>query len=536
MKKELSHNTKKLIERFKQWHSSQQPEEGVATVHVDEIASRVASVYEKLRGIIDWREEHLLRKTAIERMMRRNLFLKKEGKEIALPLIKELIRAGHFPNDQIEEKNIERVQNLINKYLFILQNAPSNQNEQKVQLYNWLIKIAACELEDALSPRLREKGLIEFMYKEMREKIIVKEREKAVGFQEITEEEKNTQIFIAVQQSLFKLDESLITYHLLKRKFPNWQNLSFQELRQVTENIYSIWNQFKNSLSHPISGKFYKICEKYDTPYLLLGDILSKEPEKVEGRIYSPKSLEKLTEETYNNRLTTLKSRLGRAAFYSTLSIFLSNILLLLAVEIPLAKFITGQFNFTSIAVDVLGPTFLMGFLVITIRPPQKGNLKAVIMEMMKITYKTERKDTYQVRTFPKRSGIINKTINLFYFGSFCITFGLLIWFLYKINFPLLSYPIFIMFISLIAFAGTKIRERAKDLQLIERKGSVPGFFVDLLSLPILRLGKWLSGKWKKYNVLAVLFSALIDMPFMMFVRFLEQWRYFLKEKREQIH
>ncbi len=531
--KKLSQPTTKLISDYKKWARGQKKEGEISTLHVDEVASKVASIYEKLREIIDWREEHLLRKTAIERMLKRNLFLKKKGGDIARNLIYELIRAGHFPNDTIEESKVDEVQGLIDKYLFILENSPSEKN-QKIQLYNWLSAVAACEVEDLLSPRIREKALITFMYKLMKERVTLEE--KAITIRGLKEKEKNIQVFIAVQRALFKLDESLITYHLLKKRYPNWNNLDQEKLKNISQNIYSIWEKIEEDLSHPLGDKFYGVCEKYDTPYLLLGDILSENAMNAEKRISNPENLESLTKKHYNKRLSTLKKRLGRAAFYSTLSIFLSNVAVLLAIEIPLVHYVTGQFNFISIGVDILGPTLLMAFLVLTIRPPKKGNLKKVIMEMMKIVYKTERKDTYNIKTYPKRGFIINTVINFFYLISFCASYGLVFYGLYKIKFPPLSYLIFLVFISLIAFAGIKIRERAKELQVTEKKRSILGFFITLISLPVLRIGKWLSIKWRKYNVLAVLFSSLIDMPFMAFVRFLEQWSYFLKEKREEIH
>ena len=61
-------------------------------------------------------------------------------------------------------------------------------------------------------------------------------------------------------------------------------------------------------------------------------------------------------------------------------------------------------------------------------------------------------------------------------------------------------------------------------------------FLIDTFSLPFLRVGRWLSGQWMKYNVILVLIVALIDMPFQIFVEFLEQWRTFLREKKEEIH
>jgi hypothetical protein len=56
------------------------------------------------------------------------------------------------------------------------------------------------------------------------------------------------------------------------------------------------------------------------------------------------------------------------------------------------------------------------------------------------------------------------------------------------------------------------------------------------LSLPFIAVGKWLSGQWSKHNTFIVFLVALIDLPFQIFVELLEQWRYFVKEKKEEIH
>ena len=106
---ELSHHTKKLIEQYQQWHRSLEPKEEVSTIHVDEVAAKVAAFYEKIRDIIDWQEEHLLKRRAIERMLKRRLFAGVDlingtiaETKIAEPLVLELIRGGHFRNDTIE--------------------------------------------------------------------------------------------------------------------------------------------------------------------------------------------------------------------------------------------------------------------------------------------------------------------------------------------------------------------------------------------------------------------------------------------------
>jgi len=521
---DISEPTEKLISNFKRWQKSLKPKENITTIHVDEVASRVAAFYEKIRGIIDWKEEHLLKRRAIERILKRRILIEEEN--IAEPLVLELIRGGHFPNDRIEESKISEVQKSIDKYTHILNNA-----QGEIQLYSWLSEIAACEIEEILSPSIRERSLIIYMFESIKDRIEISE--KLLKVRKMGEKEKNIQTYIAVQRALFNLDSAVISYHLLKYDYPDWKNLSEEKLGEVTKNIYSIKENVERSLNHPLADKFYQITEKYDTPYLLLGDVLSEDET---ADISKPDQLEKAIAKAYKKRVKTLKKRLGRAAFYSTLSIFLTNIVSLLAIEMPATKILTGEFNFLAVVIDILGPTILMFFLVTTVKPPKRENLPVVIMETMKVVYRDKNKDTYEIKTFRKKSLVVLSIIKLFYFAGFLGVLALMIWGLNKVNFPPLSYVIFIIFLSLIAFAGAKIRSRAKELQMIEEKESIIHLVVDPFAVPIIQLGKWFTLKWKRYNIIAVFFSALIDMPFTIFVEFIEQWRYFLKEKKEKIH
>ena len=153
---QLSEATQKLISQYNLWQQSQKPKEGTFTIHVDEVASRVAAFYEHIRTIVDWKEEHLMRRSAIIRKLKRrflNLELNNfsEKEEIAESLILELIRGGHFPNDNIEESKITNVKNVIDKYIFVLKNSLENKKGKAgLQFYNWLLEIAACEIEETL--------------------------------------------------------------------------------------------------------------------------------------------------------------------------------------------------------------------------------------------------------------------------------------------------------------------------------------------------------------------------------------------------
>jgi hypothetical protein len=530
---EISPSIQKLISKYQEWQKSLEPQKKVSTIHVDEVASAVAVFYEKIREVVDWKEEHLLRRAAIERILKRRLIFQKRGDEIAEPLVLELIRAGHFPNDRIEETKIDEVKIALQKYQFFLDNIGNNGKKLKLRLYDWLMNIASCEIEEILAPPIREKALIDYMSEFMSERIELSQRK---GFYKpISQDEKNTQIYIACQRALFKLDSPIISYYLLQKKYPIWNKLTLPLVKDFAENLYSIREEIERELKHPLSEKFYKICERQDTAFLILGDILSQNPSEAIKNLSNPEFLESSIRKFYQSRLTKVKKRVKRAAFFSTVSIFITKILVALAIEIPLDKYLLGNFNYTTIGLNVIIPPLLMFFLVLTIKPPRKENLNKVIIEVIKIVYKSDQKDIYSIRT-PRKKGIIIQTIvATFYFLIFLISFGVIVWVLQKLNFGIISIGIFLMFLSLIIFAGVKIRERAKELNMEEEKEGFISFIVDSFSLPFLRLGKWLSRQWAKYNIVLMLINAFIDMPFQMFTEFLEHWRTFLKEKKEEI-
>ena len=541
---ELTQQTKKLISQYQIWHQSLQKKEGISTIHVDEVASKVAAFYEKIRIIVDWKEEHLMRRAMIIRKLKRR-FLEIDFKnpslenKIAEPLILELIRGGHFPNDSVPESKIDSIQKIINKYLVILRDSPAAASKrEELQFYNWTIEIAACEIEENLASFRKEKALIEYMFELMKERIVLSEGIVKKGG--LKERDEDILIYIAIQQALFKLDNSIISYNLIKYQNPQWTSPSPELFSDYAKNIFKIWGGIEDYLSHPLGKKFYTICEKYDTSYLLLGDILTEgDPAEISAKVSQPEVLEELIKNAYNKRLSTLKGRLFRAAAYSTLSVLLTNAFSVAVVEIPLAKWIYGSFSkspLLTIGVDILGPTALMFLMVSTIGLPSKRNLDIVVMETMKIVYPKERLDTYEIKV-PRKKGVITKTIiGFIYLLAATISFGF-IYFIFRLaKFPITSVIVNILFVALIISAGLAVKKRGEELTIEEKKGGIAGFIFDIFSLPVAGTGRWLSNKWKRYNAIAAFFNALIDMPFTIFVEFLEQWRFFLKEKKEEIH
>jgi len=542
-KRELTSQIKELISNYQQALEEIRPKGEISTIHVDEIAAKVAVLYEKVRKIIDWKEEHLLRRGAIERILKRRLISELSNSSIlpngqpqkmAEPLVLELIRGGHFPNDQIPRYKIEEVERVLRKYIYILNNNPLSKTikvKERINFYNWIIEICACELEETLGQPARENLLLNFMTK------VINNRIQLGPKLNLTDEEKSIQTYVAAHRTLYDLDDPIISYHLIKSYYPDWVEANQELIKKVTENILVIQKRLNKDLNHPHSSKFRKVCEKYDTVFLIIGDILnnlSKHPQRIESKFGQRKTLKNMIRQAYEDRYSTLKKRLRRAAIYSTLSILVANIVSLYLVEVPLAKLVYGHFRPLAIIVDLLIPTLVMFLLVIAIKLPPKENLKMVIKEVFKVVYPQEEKDIYELR-LKKRGFLSNLIIKGLYLLTSLGILSLIFWLFSISKIPLTSLIVDTLNVSMIVFAGTIIRQRAKELTIEEKRGFWQ-FLLDILSIPVAKLGQWLSQKWREYNIVSVFLTVLVDVPFSTLVEFIESWSTFLKEKKAELH
>jgi len=544
---EFSAVGEKLIRDYQAYYESLKPKGEVTYIHVDDIASRVAVFYERLLQVINWKEEQLVRRTAIERKLKRRLITEISGlsvianlkpDRIAEALVLESIRGGHLPNNQIPQSKIKDVQNILEKYIYILENLSlaqgrgSSDVKLKVQFYNWLLEIAACEIEETLATPLKENALINSMARTLEERIRIKPEGS------IPEAEKKIQIYIAVHRTLFHLDAPIISYRLLRWQYPGWINMPTAEYPRATQNILKIRQKIQAQLDYPGSGEFFKLGEKYNTLWLLLGDILDqfkKKPEEIPLKLSSKETLSQMITEAYDTRYKTLKRRLLKMGLFSALSVMIANLVSLFIVEVPVAKILYGGIKPWAMVADVVVPTLIMMGLVSAYRLPGKSNIDKVIEEIQNIFYHQEGEEIYEIRIKHRRHLITTIFIIFLYLLGLIISLGGLIWILQAIRLPPTSVAINTLLAAVMIFGAIVVRQRAKELA-VEERTSFLEFSVDFLSIPIGKLGQWLATKWKKYNIVSVFFTTLIDMPFFAFINFIENWSSFMKERKSEIH
>lgn len=519
----------------------------IAALEVDEVASKIAKAYEKVREVVDWKEENLLRRAAIERILKRRLVSKLYGisimpdvkaKEIAEPMALELMRSGYFESGRIGRSQVEELENILDKYIKIMSESrlPRTNDDvhvkKKINFYNWIIEVAACEIEELLFPNFKENALLNLMTN------VLYKRIKITPSNKVEDMEKFLQIYIAVHRTLYNFDNPIIAFNLIKIKYPFWVKEDPKSIKQVTEQAVKIRQEIEEDLEKPLGKRVYQIAAKYDAAYRLINDItdeINGTPNTVRANYADEEKLNQLIETVYDRRRKSLKKRLFRSAIYSTLSIFVAGGASFVIFEGPVARWAGVPFSLLTLFVDLLIPSLVMFLLVLAIRPPHTSNYPVIVKEIKKIVYKQAEEDVYELALNKKKSKFLNA---LFVLVS--TTFGLaglaFIFWIFKIaKVPWTSMYIDTVYVAMVFFAATAIKATSKEIT-IKDKGNILESFLDLFSVPMAKIGQWFSNKWREYNIVSALFTALVDTPFSAIIRLVEDWRNFLKEKSAEIH
>ncbi len=537
----LNDEIKELVDNYAQFLV--ESKENYTPIHVDEIASSVARFYEKIRKVIDWKDDNALRRGGIERILKRIFFPKLVGfsmanfdpEKLAENITMEIIRSGYLPNHEVPAERVKIVAQSLHKYLCFLEyisNYQAFKIKQKNNAATFILGIAACEVEEILVNPVKEEGVIKAMTELLNQRLSV------FPADALKPEEKLEYVRISTQRTLYDLDDKYIIYQILKQMYPQWQQLDDQSIAEFSKELPNIEKKFFEKINTPISRKFDYIAENIDTVFMLLDDILEKlkeKPREIRATLENKKETIKLLTEAYEKRFKTLKRRLLRLAIFSTLSVFLSNFVTFYIVEVPLAKLFYEGFNLMAAIIDFLVPTIVMFLLVIIIKPPKPDNLKKVISTALQFIYKDEGKENYRINLYNEKLTAFNIFMTLIYVISALVAFGGLAYIFYLGQLPVTSIIFDTFTIALNVFAAVVIRNQSRELN-VEDERSFVDFVLDILTVPIAKFGSFLARKWREYNIVAIFFDFVIEAPLAGVLTFIQGWSEYIRERRSELH
>jgi hypothetical protein len=225
----LSHFTQALIENLKAVKPKLRPDE-TSRISVSQTVSFFAIAYEKLRNAVEYREGHLIRRAAIERILKRRLALNPEAAGEGEDLLRELLWARYFPNESLGEHDVAAVQKLLDRYVKIRKQL-NNPNYAQ-----FLFDLLTCSIEETLSPEeaSRNTTFTFFIYQVLKNKVKI---------ENVSEEEKNAYFYVSLEKWFAKSDNPYLRYRLFALYHESIFEISEEKLPVLIHQLPQIFKK-----------------------------------------------------------------------------------------------------------------------------------------------------------------------------------------------------------------------------------------------------------------------------------------------------
>jgi len=498
------------------------PESARVTVHA--AVSRFAVLYERIRNAVDYKDEHLLRKAAILRILKRQLVLEEDPALVAMHLIRELIAARYLPNGTLPESIIARVALVVRKFQAVTKAKVGTERHTE-----WLMGIVSAELEELLNDPRQEKVLVNFLFEQLGERILV------LGV-DMDETSRRLQVYIACHRALYKADDEMMGYKLVRAYHSAWIHPEdwIDRPQDMALQMIGIEQSVQTQLANPMAQKFLHAVKVWAVPLSILREALLEKPEYAERLLEKPDELHAAIGRIAERRYRISKGKLRRGTVRAMIYLFLTKILLALALEIPFESLLYHAVNRIALLINILFPPVLMFLIGSLISVPGKENIIRIqqsVDELLSI----EGPKGKEIRIAKMRGGFGRFLFRLAYAATFLLTFGLIYFLLNLVGFTWVSSTIFVLFLSLVSFFAYRLRNAAREYVIVEQKVTFRSVVIDFFSIPVLRAGQWLSRSISRLNVFVFFFDFMIEAPFKIFLNVLEEWFAFMKEKKEEL-
>lgn len=499
-------------------------------VTINETVGKMAYVYEKVRQAIDYQEEHLIRKNAIARMLKRRIFTQERASHIAPSLIRELIRAGYLPNKYFPESRLTDVEAIIVKYVYLLdaiaRHAPNPRARKRLE--KWVVSVMSFEIEDYLKPSIRDDATVELMYKTIRPQF---DLSKDI----FNPEDQDIQIYLAIHRALIKSDPAMLRFHLLYYYAPQWRYMTPDETISFAEEMPQLIDRIDHQINHRLGDRLYNYMKKFAPIFIILRDILRAHPHDTQKIMADPRRLHQAVSAACQKRYQAATTKLSRGVTRSIIYIFLTKIIMAFIFELPYELLILNHVKILPLAINVIFHPVLMFLIATSINVPAEANTQKIFQGIYEVAYNPAEKEVIKRKQQTVRSsGVLNAIFNILYALAYIITFGLIIWLLVALEFSIVSGFLFLLFLSVVSFFALRLRQTAKELVIIDKRDGFLNIVFDFFALPVLRAGRWISGKTSKVNIFMFIMDFIIEAPFKILVETIEDWVSFQQQKKEE--
>ncbi|MCR4313962.1 MAG: hypothetical protein NUV84_01805 [Candidatus Uhrbacteria bacterium] len=527
MDKALEHLLSTIVQMRREAEELEKEED---VIKVSETVSAAASVYETLRNALEYDEEHLLRRNAIHRILKRRM-VDGPSAELSAKLIKELIWARYLHNAKVPTAMIEKVGAILEKYTLLFTTLdPESKDGQYA--YEWLLDVLSVEIEYLLGPPCIDEALASFAYQELHKRV-------EWQTQTLAGEERDLQLYIAIHRAVLKSNQATLRHRVLTLYYNAWRksHAGDQVVKEIAMNLMKVIDSVECQILHPAQDEMYRFVRRHAIIFHVLSDVVRDNPEAFAQAIRGGDmtTIDVAIIKAAEARYGAFRSKLKRTVVRAALFLLLTKSILAVLVELPYEMFVLHSTDYVPLAVNIMFPPILLMLISLSVRIPRKQNTERILDELHAIFGVGDEFALIFKRKRPWGRGALWWIFNTLYLAILLLTILVVSSVLRSFYFNGLSIFFFIFFLSLVAYFGLRIRNTRRELVVIDLSRGFLGTLADMLFLPIIRSGRWVALRAPRVNIFLFFFDFIIEAPFKAAIDIVESWLAFLREKQEEI-
>jgi len=275
-----------------------------------------------------------------------------------------------------------------------------------------------------------------------------------------------------------------------------------------------------------------RLINKNGAPLRILKRLIDDYPEisnSFNDKVAFLSAYEAQTEKEYKE----VSKRVNRGIIKSIAFLFITKVIVGLAIEIPYDLYVTGAIIWLPLVVNLLFPPVYMAALKFSMKLPGHANTAALREYIERLFYDTKQ-ESYYIHAKPS-SGDSSALLNIMYGTMFIFVFSLVTLRLWLWDFAPVHIFIFFLFLSTASFLGFRLSRMIRELEMVTTNQGSISILRDFLYTPFILVGRWISDKYARVNVVALILDMAIELPLKTFLRLTRQWTQFLNDKKDQL-
>jgi hypothetical protein len=492
-------------------------------ITVNPLVSKFASWYERLRNAMEFREDEVILRATIERILKRRLLLGGNGKTAAKPLVKELLWARYLPENTIGESVANHVEEVIDLHLSLRLRVLSIHRFPESVINDWTYDLMSADIQYILNPKRSKELLTNFMFHVLKDDILIEDEK---------EETINAQVFMAVRKAFARDDLAFLRYHMFCQYFGR---LTAKTLDYTVAHFVEGYDEIHRQMYYPKRERIYTYIKRRTAAFFIFEDILALQKDNVKTILENEESLREAVFEACEKRYTGISTRVRTAIIRSVIFILFTKVGFAFFVEGTYERIFLGGIHWSSIIINTTIPPLLMIIVSFFIRTPKQDNSQTIFTYITRLLYDDDPVLGYKLLINHKKqnSGFLT-AFNILWLIAFIISFGAIDLVLNMLHFNIVSQGIFMFFLAIVSFLAYRISLLANVYRVGEKQG-LGTLLVDFLFMPIIRVGQKLTQGISQINIFLMLFDFFIEAPFKFLFAFFDQWFYFLHNKTEEM-